>query len=108
MRDSYWLCCGSTDMHRHAEPCLERAMGYPQHCRWGTEQEHSAWQKAAQPTGPTHIVRLTNGWKLWARPEVDAVEGRITMHLGHGIVLEVGNLDIDVMERIEPAGAGDA
>ena len=40
---TYWLCCGSTDREHKQEKdgrCLERAMGYPEHCRFGTLTEH--------------------------------------------------------------------
>ncbi len=39
----YWLCCGSTDREHKQEKdgrCLERTMGYPEHCRFGTKTEH--------------------------------------------------------------------
>ena len=41
----YWLCCGAKDQEHKKEKegrCLERAMGYPEHCRFGTITEHKA------------------------------------------------------------------
>ena len=45
----YWLCCGSLDQQhqdKRAKTCVEAKIGHPDHCRFGTAAEHSAWQRS--------------------------------------------------------------
>jgi hypothetical protein len=44
MNEPYWLCCGSKNYIHHRDGCCEAAIGNIHHCRWGTAEEHSAWQ----------------------------------------------------------------
>ncbi len=45
----YWLCCGSTEFFKHRDGCCEAQIGHPEHCRWGTADQHSLWQIKSAP-----------------------------------------------------------
>lgn len=50
----YWYCCGSRDSMKHDKNCIRH---YPQIrdvARWGTRDEHSAWDRSTiAPFVPT-------------------------------------------------------
>ena len=39
----YWMCCGSLSFHEHHRPVCQAT---PEICRWGTADEHAAWQQS--------------------------------------------------------------
>lgn len=39
----YWLCCGSLNFHEHHRRVCQAT---PEICRWGTADEHAAWQQS--------------------------------------------------------------
>ena len=41
----YWLCCGSTIHALHKSGCKEALMCHPEHCRFGTAEEHKQHQR---------------------------------------------------------------
>ena len=49
MDKEYWLCCGSTEFFKHMDGCCEAQIGHPEHCRWGTADQHSLWQIKSTP-----------------------------------------------------------
>lgn len=45
---SYWLCCGDISLghdKRINGECTEARRGFPQHCRFGTAEEHAQWSR---------------------------------------------------------------
>jgi len=41
----YWICCGDENP-AHNGKCIEARVGHPERCRFGTQEEHTAWGKA--------------------------------------------------------------
>ena len=39
----YWICCGSLNFNEHHRPVCQAT---PEICRWGTADEHAAWQQS--------------------------------------------------------------
>lgn len=55
----YWLCCGSTAPKHGEKFCVEAQSGHPERVRFGTQKEHSDWQRsqqAAQPASTPAVV----------------------------------------------------
>jgi len=75
MDKEYWLCCGSTEFFKHMDGCCEAQIGHPEHCRWGTADQHSLWQikstPQTKPLSDEEILGITKDSTIFEYREFD-------------------------------------